>query len=685
MAFPFRFSPASFRGVIAEKVGSLFGKGVGDEKDDNPQLDVDKNGEPLYKSDIIARLYEDLEKRREARHSYELQWILNSNFLVGNQFCDINPSSGDVEQQETPYDWLEMRAFNLISPLIETRIANLKKLSYGMKAKPKTNELDDFAKADISTSVLKNFQETSGFKSKNDTALHWNEVCGSCFYMAWWDPSKGKKVAEIEKVEIGEDGIEKREVEGIFQGDVDYCTLTAYEVFPDNIALRGIEGQRSIIVEQVMKVEEIRDLYGIDVEGSEITTFALTPISSGGGYGYENTVTSYGHKTVSDSEKVITYFERPSKHLPCGRMIIVVGKEHLVYYGDLPYSRIPIVPMVCIEVAGQFYGKSPIESLIPYQKEYNSCKNRLHEYTKRVCIGNLAVEEGSIDIDEYEENGLEPGAILAYKAGYNRPDFIENASLPNEIMQEMYNLRSDMEYVAGVSQLMVIGATPSGVTSGTAIENLREIDNTRLSLTGDHVRNAVKELGELILEIYKKYAKTPRILSYAGSNDIAKVLTWCNEDIESTDVEFVTENELLYSEDAQKQKFMEAYQMGLYTDDNGRIGERVKIKALDSMKLSRYDDLLSINQLHLQKAQRENAFFAEGILPKISDIDNHRVHIEEHERFMLQMNYELIKKKQPALSQAFEEHFKEHKRIIAEKEMQAQMAMQQAMMQNGQN
>lgn len=682
-----RFSPPQ-GGIDADKglLSKFFKKKDGTvpeaQTEEGEVLDVGKNGEPLYKEDIIMNLNEDLERRKADRATFDLQWVLNSNFLVGNQFCDINPASGEVQQQDAPVDWLEMRSFNHVGPLVETRIANLKKLSYSMKVKPRTNELDDYAKADVSTSILAYIQSASDFKKKHNTAIRWNELCGTCFYMAWWDSSKGEKVAEVEKAEYDENGVLiSTEKQGIYQGDVDYCVLSPYEVYPEDIGEQGVDNQRSIIVEQVMKVKDIKDLYGIDIEGSEIATFELTPVSSGGGYGYENTVMSFGHKTARDSAKVITYFERPSKHRPGGQMIIVVGEKDLVYYGDLPYKRIPLVQMVCGEMAGQFFGKSVIENLIPFQKEYNSCKNRLHEYIKRISIGNPVVEEGSIDMEEYEESGIEPGKPLVYKNGYNAPRYMDNQQLPSEVMQEIYNLRNDMEYVAGVSQLMVTGATPSGVTSGTAIQNLMEIDNTRLSLTGDHIRDAVRDLGQLILEIYKQYATSPRVVSYVGTNDIAKALTWCKEDIESTDVEFTTENELLRSEEMQKQTFMEMYQMGLFTDENGVIPERVKAKAIEYGRIGAVGEILSINELQLQAANRENIFFLEGVLPEISEFDNHVIHFEEHERLLLQMNYKLAKKKRPEMAKAFEDHMRQHKLAIEQEKVQEQMRMQQMAMQ----
>lgn len=668
-----RFSPPV--GGIIGSIGSLFGLN-GKESPDNAAIDVDDEGKTLFKEDVIQKVLDELEKRKTERSVLEQQWTLNANFLVGNQYCEINPYRGDIEQLEPVYDWLERETFNQIAPLIETRIANLKKLNYMMRVKPATNELDDYAKAEISTKVLQHTQKVSDFESKKNTAIAWNELCGNCFFLSWWDKDKGEKYAVEQLFDLDENGMQKSSETAYYQGDLDYGLITPYEIYPESIFKQTVEAQRSIILEQVKTVDDIYDLYGIKVEGTNVETFELTPVGSGGGFGYENTTVTIGHRSMDNAEKVITYFERPSKHKPNGQMIIIVGDKELVYYGDLPYSRIPIVQSVCVEVAGQFFGKSAIERLIPIQRAYNGCINRIHEYIKRIAIDGYITEEGSIDIEEYEQNGQAPGAMLVYKQGSNPPVPIQNGNLPAEIMTERYNLKTDMEYAAGVSQLMVYGNTPSGVTSGTAISNLMEIDNTRLSLTGDNLRIAVRKLSIMWLEIYKKYATTHRIVNYVGGNDIGKAIVWSNKDINSYDVDYITENELLLSEDAQKQRFFDAYNMGLFTDKNGVIPPRVKHKALEYMKCGNYSDILSIDQLQIQAAQRENVFFENGVIPQISDFDEHEIHIEEHLRYVLQMDFQLLKHKKPEYASALEAHLAMHKRIIAQQEQQALMAMQ---------
>lgn len=117
-----RFKPP-ISGITAA-VGSLFGRDT--LESDNKVIDVDKDGETLlYKEDIIKNILEELERRRGERSPLERQWTLNANFLVGNQYCEIRTYTGEVEQLEPVYDWLNRETFNNIAPLIETRIANL--------------------------------------------------------------------------------------------------------------------------------------------------------------------------------------------------------------------------------------------------------------------------------------------------------------------------------------------------------------------------------------------------------------------------------------------------------------------------------------------------------------------------------------------------------------------------------
>ena len=175
-----RYSPV-LQGIKAS-VKSMFSPPNSESADDEEVdrvIDTDDDGNQLYKEDFIANIHDEIEKRRSARSALETQWHLNANFLVGNQYCDFNPYSREIEQLEPVYDWLERETFNQIAPLIDTRIANLKKINYRMKVNPRTNELEDYAKAETSTTILQYLQTSSDFDTKKNTAIQWNELCGN--------------------------------------------------------------------------------------------------------------------------------------------------------------------------------------------------------------------------------------------------------------------------------------------------------------------------------------------------------------------------------------------------------------------------------------------------------------------------------------------------------------------------
>ena len=646
-------------------------------------VEIDNKGKQIYAEDVVAHIKNEIARRKAERQPYEWQWTLNANFLLGNQYCEIHIGKGGVEQLGEVDGVTERETFNRIAPIIQTRIANLKKIRYAMTVKPETNEIDDFQKAEVSTAVVRHKQTESAFDMRVNTALHWNELCGNVFWISWWNPSAGNRVAEItEEIIDAETGVAAESKKVLTEGDVDYGLLSAYEIFPESVYRQGLENQGSIIIEQVKKVDEIKTLYGYEAEGHNVETFHLVPVYSGGGYGRVSTVASVQAAAVDNAEKVLTYLEKPCAKHPKGRMAIVIG-EDLVYYGDLPYDTYPISQMMVREVPGHFFGKSVIEDLIPLQRTYNAQLNAINEYNNRAALGSYTVEADSMELDELRDHLGEPGRVYERASGTSGPQPISSGTMPQDIWRAKEALENMMEYVAGVSQLQVIGETPAGITSGTAIQQLQEIDNTRLAMTGDHLRQSVKEMAKLWLSIYKRYASGYRVMEYVGTNNIGSVLRWSGEDITSYDVEFDTENELLVSDAAQQEQFKGLFAMGIFTEADGSIPQRVKRMAIEAAKLGNFKNLMGINDLQMQAAQRENTFFEkQNVIPEISEFDDHEIHIDEHKRYILQENFHIMKLKDPNQASLMESHIKAHQEAVAA-EMQNQMQMMQAMQGGG--
>lgn len=653
--------------TLIEQIKKIFGRGGAPNKANprNPDkvLDRDTDGKPLRAQELVDALREELERRREERRPLELQWTLNANFLAGNQNCDINPTSGEIQSFAPLREWEEQGVYNRIAPLFEARISALRALSYDMTVRPRTNELSDREKSETATALLRYTQSASDFSSKKDTLLLWSELCGSAFVLSYWDRDGG----ELLSAPGASDGITPHAGNaGLHEGDLGYGLLTPFEVFPASLYKQEVADQENILIEQIMSVEEIYDLYGVAVMGEEVDTYALTPVAGGSAYGHPSATLSLAPRHAHNSATVLTYFEKPNARHEEGLMMIVAGGE-LVWYSALPYDGIPLTALRSREVAGQFFGRSVICDLIPLQRAYNGTKNKIHDYIRTTAANPLLVPEGAIpDIEDFATHGLPPGEIVEYDPTRGRPEPLTPAALPAELRYECDRLANDMEYIAGVSQLMVVGETPTGVTSGTAIERLRSIDNSRLALAGENLRRAIRRLGIVWLKIYRRYLSGHRTLLITGENGASGVLCFSADDINSYDLVFDAENELQTDPEVQKENFLSAMKLGLFNDENGRLPREVKRRALRMMKIGDFSDLLGIDELQIGAAERENAALLCGSLPTVGAFDDHALHAETHKRMLLQARFEGLRARRPKIAEAFERHILEHTLLARE-------------------
>lgn len=84
-----------------------------------------------------------------------------------------------------------------------------------------------------------------------------------------------------------------------------------------------------------------------------------------------------------------------------------------------------------------------VDKLIPYQQSYNALKGRYAEYVGRLSVGEVIVEDGSVDTDALAEDGLAPGKVIIYRQGsmppkisYSDPEVLE---IINEQCNSVYN------------------------------------------------------------------------------------------------------------------------------------------------------------------------------------------------------------------------------------------------------
>lgn len=604
--------------------------------------------------ELVKEVKKDFEQRKQERSQLESAWLLNINFLMGNQYAEL-ASNGDIFDNGKQFFWQQREVFNHIAPIIEMRLSKFTALRAGVTVRPATNDAADIGAAKFATGLIKSVEEENNLRSIINSACFWSEVTGTAFYKIVWNKEKGGVAAEDEQGQI-------------FEGDADITVCPPYEIYPDSLAASDVDDCSSIIHAKAYPVKVIEDIWGVKLKGREVSVINTDTTSSGGGYGYNARKMRVFSDQKKEHELVIECYSQPDKENPEGRLTIVAG-DSLLYDGELPYKNLggargfPFVRQVSMSQPCCFYGVSIIERLIPVQRAYNSVKNRKHEFLNRLSLGVMAVEEGSIDLDNLEEEGLAPGKVLIYRQGATPPFMMSPGSVPAEFRDEEDRLLAEFVNISGVNDFLSSDSARENL-SGIALNLLIEQDNARLTASAEQVRIAIKKIGQHILRLYRQFAATKRLKRIAGENGEMERLCFTNSDITSDDLVFDAENELSDTPASRKNMAVELLKLGLLYDENGKLSDGAKNKMLEILGFGNWESARSADELHIKKAQKESV----NTDSEPEEIDNHALHIEEHTRYLISAETPLSDKQRQKLMEHIRLH-KKYQRLQKEADM----------------
>lgn len=606
-----------------------------------------------FAQDLVKEVRADYERRREERKPLELQWRLNMNFYNGNQYAEITPV-GDIEQYGKQYFWQEREVYNHIASIVEARMSKLNRLKCAVSVRPFSSDDKDVYAAKLSTQIIKALCEENNLPELLNLASSWSEVTGSCFFKTVWSADKGRIIGK------------SKSGDPIREGDVEITVVPPYEIFPDSVCASSLDECQSIIHAKAYHVDEVKDIWGVDVRGEDVNVFSLDNAQIGGGLGYDASLPNMIDSVARDMCVVIEKYVMPTSDKPNGELI-VVGADKLLYYGELPYVNefndrrgYPFTKIICLDKLGCFYGTSVIERLIPVQRAYNAIKNRKHEFINRLAMGVMTVEDGSIDTDNLEEEGLSPGKVLVYRQGSNPPKMLESGRVPVDFQYEEDRILQEFTTISGVSEVSKYSNFYNQM-SGKAIGLLVEQDESRLSIATTSLRMGIKRICEQMLRLYKQYCKTKRVKRFSGENGEVELAYFSASDLQSDDLVFDNENELTDTLENRRNMVLELVKMGIFNSESGGISNRNKLKILEILGFGNWESSKDVDESHRKKAMKENIEFAYS-QADVADYDDHDLHIDEHLKRLLEEKDEKIKA-------VIDEHIKRHKMLkIAEQQ-----------------
>ncbi len=610
-----------------------------------------------FEEKIVKEILEDFNERRQARKSFETAWQLNINYLIGNQYAYIN-GQNEIVSEKKQYFWQEREVFNHIAPLVELRISRLSKVRPILTVLPFSDDPKDVACAKVSKNLIRSVSYDLDMSRIISEATMWSEITGSAFYKIGWNNTKGRFIG---KNETGRD---------IYEGEVDINVVSPFEIFPDSNTYNRIEDCKSIIHARAYHKDEVRNIWGVDVKGEDTDVFSLQNLNALGGLGYTGNTASVGKIVKKDQVIVLEKYEMPTIENPNGKLTIVAG-DRLVYMGELPYVNglggkraFPFIRQVSIAVPNSFWGTSIIERCIPIQRAYNAVKNRKHEFLNRISMGVLAVEDGSLDIENLEEEGLSPGKVLVYRQGATLPKLLENENIPSSFDTEEERLMEEFATVSGVNDLQN-QSVMYGNVSGVVLQLLLEQDEARIQSSIDEIKSSVKNIAKHILRLYKEFAVIPHTTRLVNENGEIEMLYWKNSDLTCEDIVFETENELAQTIAQKRSMIFEILNAGLLQDDDGEMSNSTRQKILEQLGFGILETSKDVKTLHRNRASKENYdLLNKKVLREPKEIDAHDIHINEHICFALGKDFEKAVQYCPELEKEMYSHIAKHKEML---------------------
>lgn len=599
---------------------------------------------------IAAEVTADFEERREKRRSIESGWILNINFLSGNQYCDVSPF-GELVEEDPQFYWQSRRVFNHIAPTVESRIAKLEHMRPELTVRAFSDEDGDVKAAQLATGILRYVQDRIGLQELASRATTWSETCGSSFFKVDWNAQGGRQV-----------GVDE-ENSPIYEGEVRISVVPPFEIFPDRLDVEDFENVRSVIHARAVPVSYIEERFGVALTGRTISGIGQYSEPSTAKLPYQKAGMNF--TDVEDAEMLIERYTRPSVDNPQGKLEIVASGK-LLYSDVLPFVNgernergFPFVKQDCLRLPGAFFGVSIIDRLIPVQRAYNAVKNRKYEFLNRLSMGVLTVEDGSIDTDELSEEGLLPGKVLVYRQGGKPPEMLDCGSIPSDFQAEEELLENEFAKISGVSDLAK-DSTPMRVTSATGLQLLLSQDESRLSATVKSIERALKEVGRQILRLYRQFAGTARLMTLTVENKKSQVYYFNASGLDVNDLQFESKETISPAE--KKNTLLSLYESGLLTDEHGNLTQENKNRILEAFGFGSYENARDISALHIAKAGEENLDMKKGeVSPDV--YDDHSLHITEHIRFLLSEDFKRCRDKEE-MKGRFLSHLEAHKQLL---------------------
>jgi hypothetical protein len=553
----------------------------------------------LGKSDPNQRYQALFESAKRARLPFDKEAWLNVAFYLGEQYVEWADSATTIRRIPRP-DGMEHTprpVANKIKHFVLQEQAMVLQTRPTVDVLPASDDPSDISNSKVALAYLTWLADPTitDFNGVLSEAVLW-ALCSTESYLKWvWNP---------------------RLDNGKGRGDVIACS--PLDVYPDPY-VKEFRKARYVIHSQFMDVEQVYDIYGVELKPSDVDKADPVKVAL---------MREMGMAPVLQGVQVNELWLKPSRRYPQGMFVVWSHHNQLVEPREFPYAhkRIPFTQLGSVMRPGTQHYTSCVSDLRAPQMELNKFHAQMIQVREAFANPKWFIPS---ELDMESDPDDSPRQILRgnTQGGQLKPILIQPTMMPpNDSGAWIAKEMMDVVGLHEVSQAQV----PGRVEAAKAIELLKESDDGRLAELLRTIGASISEGFYQQLELVRQYGSTDLMATTYSREGFPEVRRFQKTQLHpAMRIKVTMGTGLASSRAARTDQLMTMW-------DNQIIQDRELMAELLDLPMS---SVSPDNSFDIRLARNENYTMEDGTPIVPNSWDNHDIHRREHNNFRKTQEY----------------------------------------------
>lgn len=632
------------------------------------------------------------ESARTSRWEFEKPWYENIMMYVGKHWFDYDRRIG-VFRPRLLKPWVPKPVTNLLASTADSIISTVGKIDPQVDFRPATNQEEDVTTAEICGRILEIVKEEVDFEQIRYELVPWVVLTGNGFLYQYYSKSREygmikipnqmctlcdqestpKEIQENQgncpKCQINQQFVPGQTYEEYPRGKLVGEVLSPFEIYADMESGR-IEFSPYVMRVRSWNIQHAKNLWPekaaemksdsrSDTTQQYLERLAYTGTS-------KSEISLQGYSGAASKDPRITIYEmyiRPTEELPEGLYAVMAG-DLLVEMGPIPYHDSegnPIIPITHFkykQVPGRLWGKTPVDDLVPKQRQRNELESFIMLIINRMAAPGwfLPINSGAANMSG------EPGwvqEINTAATGGAMPIPQQGVNVPVSVTKYLEKIDAEFEELAKTFNI-IKGQAPRGVSAYSALQLLDERGQAGFSDIFLNFQFGWKRWASYVLDIFREHANDERVRAFTD-----EVGAWAMDKFKGSDltgkVNVSVETGILAprSQVARRAVIEQALNLGIMNSQDPQVAYQI-LRMFGIPELAPGDLDIDIKEA----AWENDTLLQSGMIRPPKNYDNHLVHAESHRKFLLSPKFKELQARAAQQDQgalqavmAMEEHY----------------------------